>query len=121
MTYTPEEEMKIKKVLATFHDYIEASSTIDGLFSKKVGYLLVSLGGGDNPSLYGTDEIESASGLCLSLMEEIAQDCIEKTNPEYDSISKTTAAEKEAILERIRTYTRALPEYAYLEEELFSD
>ena len=121
MTYTPEEEMKIKKVLATFHDYIEASSTIDVLFSKKVGYLLVSLGGGDNPSLYGTDEIESASGLCLSLMEEIAQDCIEKTNPEYDSINQTTAEEREAILERIRQYTRTLPEYAYLEEELFSD
>ena len=54
MTYTPEEEAKIKKVLAAFHDYIEVSRSIDILFSKKVGYLLVSLGGGDNPSLYGT-------------------------------------------------------------------
>ena len=70
MKYSPEEELKFKKVLLAFSSYIEESNQLEIIRTPKAGYVYLTLEG-EPPMAEDGFTVETAADMCDLLMREI--------------------------------------------------
>ena len=120
MTYSPEEDLKIKKVLLAFAGYIEESNQLEIIRTPKAGYVILALEG--NPPRAGDGfTVENGADLCDFLMREIGYEFMVVSPGTYQTLRDLNPVEQIIVLHKIRKYTAALPEYRYLEDRLFTE
>lgn len=120
--YTQKQKSQIEKVRTVFSGYIQNSPYIDLLWSKKLGYLLVSVNPeAEKGSALESDPlvIKSAEMLCDLLLNEILLDVINSSGKGHDC-DDPDEEECAEIQKRLRPYMEQLPEYERLAGELFS-
>ena len=119
MTYSPEEELEIKKVLQAFASYIEESDQLEIIRTPKAGYVILALEG-DPAMAEDGFTVETGADLCDFLMREIGYEFMTVSPGTYQTLRDLNLAEQVIVLHKIRKYTAALPEYRYLEDHLFT-
>lgn len=119
MNYTKEQKDTIEKVISVFEDYITQCSTMDVVWSDKVGYILLTgiSTKRDDICMHPT-VLEDAETLCEQLLYEIACDVIQENGPFHD-IHQSTPVVRKKIEDAFHPYLIQLPEYQYLADELF--
>lgn len=119
MKYSPEEELKFKKVLLAFSSYIEESNQLEIVRTPKAGYVYLALEG-EPPMAEDGFTVETAADMCDLLMREIGYEFLAMSPATYRTLRDLNPAEQVIVLHKVRKYTAALPEYRYLEDRLFT-
>ena len=121
MNYTKEQKTAIEKVKTVFADYIKSSKTFDVLYSKKLGYILLT-GISQNMDNLGMEPtiLEDGEELCDQILYEIACDILEEHGYHGD-IYLASEDNKQLIRNAYQPYMTQLPEYQDLIEKQFTN
>ena len=105
--YSDAEMKKIEQVIRVFYNYLRDSSSVELLWSDKVGYLLIPIdvmhrSAGDGPKV-----ILNAGALVAALLQEIEKDVAADAGKR-----RMTRKEYPEYQRRVRDYLAQLPEYS---------
>ena len=111
MVYSKTEKAQMDKIISVFDEYIKNSSSIDLLYSEKVGYVLIGIVRQQHV-VVESESIHTATDLCSILFNEVYLDyCVELlgSNKNPDNMTDEELAE---LHKRFERFIVQLPEYA---------
>lgn len=118
MSYTREDQKEFERIFQVFGERIKQSTHID-VVPSKVGYVMIPIEDGEMSCGIAAEVMETPADLCSLCINEMAYDIRDELVPSQPALYACSEEVKQAILTRIESYMKELPEYRYLEEDLF--
>lgn len=118
MNYTREDQQEFDRIFKVFGDYLKQSTHVD-VVPSKVGYVMIPIDEGEMSCGVSAEVIETPADLCDLCITEMAHDIRDELAPPRPDLYECSEELRQEILNRIAPYMKELPEYRYLEEELF--
>lgn len=118
MKYSMEEQKKMQRILDVFKEYIQKSEVFD-VVNTKVGYLWVPIVDNELSSATDAYTIESASGLCRTLLYNLAMDTLFDSGMNGTCLWECGLTVRERIRKVMEPYMRQLPDYHDLMDRVF--
>lgn len=118
MNYTKEEQREFERIFQVFGERIKQSTHID-VVPSKVGYVMIPIEDGEMSCGVEAEVMETPADLCDLCINQMAYDIRDELAPSKPDLYECSEEVKQEILARIEVYMKELPEYRYLEEDLF--
>lgn len=118
MSYTRENQQEFDRIFQVFGDYLKQSPRVD-VVPSKVGYVMIPIEEGEMSCGIAPEVVETPAELCAICINEMACDIRDELSPSHPDLYECSEELKQEILTRIALYMKKLPEYRFLEDELF--
>lgn len=118
MYYTREDQQEFDRIFEAFEDYLKQATHID-VVPSKVGYVMIPIEDGEMSDGIAAEVMETPTDLCELFLDEMARDIRDEIAPSCPDLYECSEEVKQEILTRIAPYMEKLPEYSFLEEEIF--